>query len=198
MQELKDATEQQAVQRQSAVMQKRQYKFALENEILEDPRTELAFNEFAPITNMVLGTGTLKRFDKLRDRYPKIISETNCIETGFLTCDCCLSSRSTADNKLVYCELCLNAVHVNCHGRKLLYASQGKDGAFDSFVCERCKYYIDNDCSHKDYERIKCKFCDELKGILIFLDKNDKKAMMIGWAHLACVFWHPHLSFADQ
>lgn len=41
-------------------MQKMQYKFALENEILDDPKTANAYNEFAPITNAVLGVGNLK------------------------------------------------------------------------------------------------------------------------------------------
>ncbi len=37
-----------------------QYKFALENDILEDPRTANAYNEFAPLTNTVLGVGSMK------------------------------------------------------------------------------------------------------------------------------------------
>ena len=59
-----------------------QYKFALENDILEDPRTANAYNEFAPITNVVLGTGSMKKYEQLRNRYPKIVSDTNDIERG--------------------------------------------------------------------------------------------------------------------
>ena len=175
-----------------------QYKFALENEILDDPKTANAYNEYAPITNAVLGVGNLKQYGELRPRYPKVITDTNDFQNGILRCDCCLSSVSYQDNPLVYCELCLGAVHVNCHGRKLLYASQGTDKtSFESFICERCKYYSDNDYSSKDYEKIKCRFCDELKGILIFIDKNAKKSMSIGWAHLCCIYWHPFLKFTD-
>ncbi len=43
-----------------------QYKFALENDFLDDPRTASAFNEFAPMTNTVIGTGSLKSYADLR------------------------------------------------------------------------------------------------------------------------------------
>ena len=166
---------------------------------MDDPRTAIAYNEFAPITNIVLGTGSLKNYEQLRFRYPKIINDTNNIQQRELTCDGCLSSLNHPDNKLVYCELCLSAVHVNCHGRKLLYASQGSDKtSFDQFICERCKYFVDNNTSDKDYEKVKCKFCDETKGIMIYIDKSAKRAMMIGWAHICCIYWHPFLEFADK
>jgi hypothetical protein len=58
-------------------MQKMQYKFALENEILDDPKTANAYNEYAPITNAVLGVGNLKQYGELRPRYPKVITDTN-------------------------------------------------------------------------------------------------------------------------
>lgn len=102
-----------------------QYKFALENDILDDPRTASAFNEFAPMTNTVIGTGSLKSYADLRLIFPKIVTDTNNIESLNLKCDCCLSSVSYVQNRLIYCELCLAAVHVNCHGRKLMYAYQG-------------------------------------------------------------------------
>ncbi len=72
-------------------MQKMQYKFALENDILEDPRTANAYNEFAPITNAVLGIGALKKYDDLRAKFSKIVCTSNDIENGRLRCDCCLS-----------------------------------------------------------------------------------------------------------
>ncbi|CDW91305.1 phd zinc finger-containing protein [Stylonychia lemnae] len=172
-----------------------QYKHALENEILDDPRTANAFNEFAPITNVVLGTGSMIGYDELRQKYDKIINYKNNIALGMLQCDSCLSRVSYEDNKIVYCELCLSAVHIKCHGRKLLYAAKG-GAPFDQFICERCKYLVDNDFN--EYENIKCKFCDELTGILIYIDKNHKKNMMVGWLHLCCVFWHSSVKFADE
>ena len=71
-----------------------QYKFALENDILDDPRTASAFNEFAPMTNTVIGTGSLKSYADLRLIFPKIVTDTNNIESLNLKCDCCLSSVS--------------------------------------------------------------------------------------------------------
>jgi hypothetical protein len=65
----------------------------------------------------------MKNYENLRLKYPKIVSDCNDIEGGNLKCDSCLSSVSYEDNKLIYCEMCLGAVHINCHGRKLLYAS---------------------------------------------------------------------------
>ena len=69
---------------------------------------------------------------------------------------------------------------------------------------EVCTDEMNEECSklgHKDigrdYEKTRCKFCDELKGIMIYIDKNAKKSMMIGWAHLCCIYWHPFLEFVD-
>eukprot|EP00347_Sterkiella_histriomuscorum_P006488 403352576 len=196
IQVMQNDTDQQELARKTALYQKMQYKEALESEILEDPRTANAYNEYAPITNVVLGTGFLINYDEVRAKYDKVINTSNNPAAGDLQCDCCLSRVSYTDNKLVYCELCYSAIHVKCHGRKLLYSSQGGTIPFDTFLCERCKYYVDND--FENYEQIKCKFCDELKGILIYIDRNQKKNVLVGWIHLACIFWHSSIKFSDE
>ena len=71
-----------------------QYKIALENDILDDPKTANAYNEFAPITNTVLGTGALVNFSELRNKYQLVINRKNNPAIGDLECDCCLSKSS--------------------------------------------------------------------------------------------------------
>lgn len=74
------------------------------------------------------------------------------------------------------------------------------------FVCERCRYIIDNSPPPEDVVAMRCRFCDEPKGIMIYVDKNSKtvntasakRTLLIGWAHVACIYWHAHCSFADQ
>ncbi|TNV84102.1 hypothetical protein FGO68_gene3647 [Halteria grandinella] len=200
IQEMKPETKQQEISRQATLMQKHQYQQALANDVLEDPRTANAYNEYAPLTNQVLGTGSMRDYELLRLRYAKIVSQINNIEQGVMTCDCCLSSVNTPSHPMVYCELCHNSVHIRCHGRKLWYASQGQDQTpFDSFICERCKFLLDNDTTAQECEnKVRCRYCDELKGIMVYIDKNDRKAWLIGWAHLCCIYWHPLLSFTDE
>ena len=49
---------------------------------------------------------------------------------------------------------------------------------------------------------MKCKFCDEPKGIMIYTDRGDEKRghrqPFIGWAHLGCIWWHPDMNFTDE
>jgi hypothetical protein len=74
------------------------------------------------------------------------------------------------------------------------------------FVCERCRFILDNNPPAEDVKQIKCKFCDEPKGIFIYVDKNSKTAnasgikrnLFIGWTHVACVYWHAYCSFFDE
>jgi len=74
------------------------------------------------------------------------------------------------------------------------------------FVCERCQFIVDNNPPPEDVLAMKCKFCDELKGIMIFVDKNSKtvntanvkRTLLIGWAHIACIYWNSHCSFYDE
>jgi hypothetical protein len=71
-----------------------------------------------------------------------------------------------------------------------MYTYKGKNQILqDEFLCERCKYLIDNEVD--DYMAIKCKYCDEPTGVLIYIDKNSKRGTYVGWAHLCCVYWHP-------
>ena len=88
-----------------------------------------------------------------------------------MQCDCCLSQKNDEPgNQIVFCTLCLGAVHVKCHARRLLYAYTDD---MNDFTCERCRYIIDN---QPDPTEIKllflCKFCPEEKGIKIFVDKH--------------------------
>jgi hypothetical protein len=78
-----------------------------------------------------------------------------------------------------------------------MYACEaGKNIELRDFICERCRYIIDNNV--ENIEKLKCKLCDEPKGIMIFVDKNTKKGDYIGWCHIACVFWHTEIHFADE
>jgi hypothetical protein len=39
------------------------------------------------------------------------------------------------------------------------------------FLCERCTYYLDNNV--EEIDEIRCRFCEEIKGIFIFCDKKE-------------------------
>jgi len=72
------------------------------------------------------------------------------------------------------------------------------------FVCERCRFVLDNMPAPEDLKtEVGCTFCDEQKGIMIFIDRSKrdphpKKSLFIGWAHVACLFWNIYIEFVDE
>ena len=95
---------------------------------------------------------------------------------------------------------------MKCHGRKLIY-SYSKD--MTDFVCERCTYIVDNSPDPKEIKSLfQCRFCNEEKGIKIYIDKTtslaalnqakDNRLITIGWTHMCCVFWNNFLTFVDE
>ncbi len=71
------------------------------------------------------------------------------------------------------CRVCLAGVHVKGHGRALAF-QDNKD--LKDFICERCKYYIDNEVASSDAkEAIRCRFCEDPRGIMIYCQKNNSK-----------------------
>ena len=141
--------------------------------MLIDSRTAVAFNEIIPITNMSLGKFAQIPHDlhQTRLKYEKLITLTNSfIESPpKIKCDCCLSSTSQPyeNNQIVYCRICLAGIHIKCHGRSLAHTYTQ---ALKDFICERCRYMIDNKV--EEIDAIRCRFCDELKGIMIYCEKN--------------------------
>lgn len=74
------------------------------------------------------------------------------------------------------------------------------------FICERCRFLIDNNPPEEDLKLLKCAFCSDLSGVMIYVDRhnksvnlsNSKRAIFIGWAHVSCVYWNYWLEFADE
>ena len=74
------------------------------------------------------------------------------------------------------------------------------------FVCERCRYIVDNNI--QEYDAVRCRFCDEIRGIMIYCEKNvnHKKfkaneadnVVIVGWVHLACIYWHQNIEFVNH
>lgn len=180
---------------------------ALSLNILDDPRALQAFNEEVPLTALSMGITKDTDFAKIRAQYPAIVNKKNNPLQGLLQCDCCLSQKSRPEdqNQIVYCQVCLSAVHVKCHERRLTYAYS--EDMVD-FICERCRFLIDNNPKEEDLKQLKCAFCDEQTGILVYIDRHSKsvnkeatgvkRAMFIGWSHLACIYWNYWLEFADD
>ena len=140
--------------------------------------------------------------------YPEIVCLTNNIDTGLMQCEGCLSQKEEPGNQLVFCTLCLCAVHVKCHARTLAY-TYSED--MTDFTCERCKFLIDNQPDKKDIKDIfRCKFCPEIAGLMIYVDKqkgltnaddqqeSDQAIFQIGWCHLRCLIWDNLYQFADD
>lgn len=148
-----------------------------ENMIVND-EVAIALREMVPFTNQSIkglagerqGVAQLD-FERLRDKYPRIVTKTNRFDIPHcITCDCCLSSQSSFKdrNQIVYCKLCLGGVHIKCHGRQFsyTYSSVMKD-----FLCERCTYLLDNKSEEED--AVRCRFCDELSGIMIYCMRTE-------------------------
>ena len=129
-------------------------------------------NEEIPVTNISLGKweSNPKDIKNLRQKYEALVVKTNNFtECGKIKCDCCLSSLSSPKekNQIIFCRICLAGTHVKCHGRALAY-SYTKD--MRDYTCERCRYLIDNNI--EEYDAVRCRFCDELKGIMIYCEKD--------------------------
>ncbi|CDW90148.1 protein jade-3 [Stylonychia lemnae] len=119
-------------------------------------------------------------------KYSYIYEKKNEIDEN-IVCDVCLDDIvEDGVDSLVICDLCNSATHQSCYGNEILKNYPQSNQWF----CRRCTCLLSN--TQLTVIDIKCHFCNQLKGMLMFCQKNNI------WAHYTCVNWIPDVWFTNE